>query len=329
MLDPSQIIQSAQNVIDIEADSLRALKARINDNFVKACEYFLSCDGRIIVTGMGKSGHIAKKIAATLASTGTPAFFVHPAEANHGDLGMITRRDIVLALSYSGETQELLTFLPLIKRLGIPLISLTGNQTSTLAKASNLHLDVSIGKEACPLNLAPTASTTTALAMGDAIAIALLTARGFTSEDFAFSHPGGSLGRRLLLHVSDLMRCDDLVPMVTHKTSLIDALMEMTQKGLGTTLVVERQDSTRAPILAGVYTDGDLRRTLDKHNNIHSLTIADVMTKQCKSIHAKILAAEALQIMENYKITSLPVVNEENVIQGIVHLHDLITAGVV
>ena len=329
MLQPNELIESGQLVIDIEANAISNLKKHINEDFVKACRYFLSCDGRIIVIGMGKSGHVAKKIAATFASTGTPSFFVHPAEANHGDLGMLTRRDLVLALSYSGETQEVLTLLPLIKRLGIPLISLTGNSSSTLAKASNIHLDVSIEQEACPFNLAPTASTTAALAMGDAIAISLLKSRGFTAEDFAFSHPGGSLGRRLLICVSDVMRTAQQIPCVTPETLLTEALIEMTQKSLGVTLVVTQTTPLNSMTLLGIYTDGDLRRTLDKYDNLRSLKIADVMTPNCRTIAANVLAAEALQTMESYKITSLAVVNTTQQVQGIIHLHDIIQAGVV
>jgi len=329
MLEPNELIAAGQLVVDIEAAAIAKLKKHINNDFVDACRYFLSCDGRIIAIGMGKSGHVAKKIAATFASTGTPSFFVHPAEANHGDLGMLTRRDVVLAISYSGETQEVITLLPLIKRLGIPLISLTGCPTSTLAKASSIHLDVSIEQEACPFNLAPTASTTAALAMGDAIAITLLKSRGFTAEDFAFSHPGGSLGRRLLIRVSDVMRTGDQIPCVTADTSLTEALVEMTQKSLGVTLIVANISSHEPMSLVGIYTDGDLRRTLDKYENLRQLKITDVMTANCRSITSDILAAESLKTMETYKITSLPVVNAANEVQGILHLHDIIQAGIV
>ena len=329
MLQNREFIASALSVIDIESNAIAHLKSRINEDFIDACQYCLNCKGRVIVTGIGKSGHVAKKIAATLASTGTPAFFVHPAEANHGDLGMLTRRDVVLALSYSGETQELLILIPLIKRLGIPLISLTGHPNSSLALAANIHLDVQVEQEACPLNLAPTASTTAALAMGDAIAIALLNARGFTAEDFAFSHPGGTLGRRLLLHVSDIMRTGDQIPMVTQQTPLSDALVEMSKKALGVTLIVSSLAAQHRPQLLGIYTDGDLRRTLDQHDSLRTLKMADVMTAQGHSVAATLLAAEALQIMESYKITTLAVVDQDKVVCGILHLHDVIQAGVV
>jgi arabinose-5-phosphate isomerase len=272
---------------------------------------------------MGKSGHIAHKIAATLASTGSPAFFVHPGEASHGDLGMFTKNDVVLALSNSGETTELLIILPLLKRLAVPLITLTGNPHSTLALSANVNLDVSVDKEACPLGLAPTASTTAALVMGDALAIALLEARGFTAEDFALAHPGGSLGRRLLLHIDELIRTGKQIPQVSESASLSDALMEMTQKGLGMTAITDANQK-----LMGVYTDGDLRRTLDAGLDVHKTAIHQVMTRNCKTVSPGLLAAEALQIMQKHKITSLLVVTPNNTLTGVVHLHDLLRAGV-
>jgi len=273
---------------------------------------------------MGKSGHIAGKIAATLASTGTPAFFVHPGEASHGDLGMITTADVVLALSNSGETGEIVTILPLIKRLNVPLITLTGNPDSTLSLAATANINVRVEKEACPLGLAPTASTTAALAMGDALAIALLESRGFTEEDFAHSHPGGSLGRRLLLLIDDLMHTGDAIPRVELTTPLSDALLEMSRKGLGMTAVIDTRGK-----LSGIFTDGDLRRTIDNQVNLNEALISEVMTVDCKTIHPGMLAAEALQIMDSTKINALPVVNDNNELVGALNMHDLLRAGVV
>ncbi len=310
-------------VIDIEARAVQALRERIDERFRHACQLMLDCGGRIVVLGMGKSGHVGNKIAATLASTGTPAFFVHPGEASHGDLGMLTRQDAAIALSNSGETAELLTILPLIKRLGVPLITLTGNPTSTLAQAADVNLDVSVEQEACPLGLAPTASTTACLAMGDALAVALLQARGFTEEDFALSHPGGALGRRLLLRIADLMHTGEEIPCVTPQTPLGEALVEMTRKGLGMTAVSDDRQQ-----LLGVFTDGDLRRALDQGTDVHRVTMEDVMTRHSKTVPSRMLAAEALQIMEAFKITSLVVVDDER-IAGILHMHDLLRAGVV
>src|SRR5512143_4066595 len=269
--------QLGLDVLETEAQAVARLKDRIDDNFVRACQYMLAGDGRIIVIGMGKSGHIGGKIAATLASTGSPAFFVHPAEASHGDLGMITAKDVVLALSNSGETEEITILLPIIKRLGVPLIALTGNPTSTLARAADVHIDVSVDKEACPLGLAPTASSTAALAMGDALAISLLEARGFTVEDFALSHPGGRLGRRLLLLIDDVMHTGDTIPRNAPEDRLDAALVEMTRKGLGITVITDTDDR-----LLGVFTDGDLRRTLDRRIDIHAVSVAEVMTRQCR-----------------------------------------------
>lgn len=284
----------------------------------------LACEGRIVVTGMGKSGHIGGKIAATLASTGSPAFFVHPGEASHGDLGMITGKDVVLAMSNSGETAELLTILPIIKRLGVPLIALTGNPASNLAREADVHIDISVAHEACPLNLAPTSSTTATLAMGDALAVALLEARGFTELDFARSHPGGSLGRRLLLHISDIMHTGPEVPVVSEQAQLRDALIEMTNKGLGMTAVVDEHGK-----LTGIYTDGDLRRTLDREIDIHGCRVRDVMHTGCKTATPDMLAAQALQIMQENKINALLIVDRQQRLTGAINMHDLLRAGVV
>jgi len=307
----------------IEAEAVSRLAARIDDQFVHACRLMLACTGRIVVLGIGKSGHIGGKIAATLASTGTPAFFVHPAEASHGDMGMITAQDVVVALSNSGETDEILTLLPLIKRLGVPLIALTGNPDSTLGKTADVHIDVSVAQEACPLGLAPTSSTTATLAMGDALAVALLEARGFTAEDFACSHPGGRLGRRLLLLIDDVMHTGEQIPRNAPDAVLKDALLEMSHKGLGTTVVVDGDDQ-----VLGVFTDGDLRRALDRQVDVHSARVAEVMTRNCKTIAPGTLAAEALQMMQQYKINALPVVNSAGKLAGVLNMHDLLRAGV-
>jgi arabinose-5-phosphate isomerase len=314
---------SAQRTIAMELDAVRALTGRINDDFERACDIMLNCKARIVVTGMGKSGHIGKKIAATLASTGSPAFFVHPGEASHGDMGMITSEDVVLALSNSGTTREVLTILPLIKRMGAQLVSMTGDKQSMLAKAADVNLDVSVATEACPLGLAPTSSTTATLVMGDAIAIALLEARGFSAEDFAFSHPGGALGIKLLLKVADIMRSGEEIPKVNEKVFLSDALLEMSAKGLGMTTVVDN-----AGKLKGIFTDGDLRRCLDNGHDVHKTPIADIMTANCKTINKDILAAEALHLMEERKISVLVVVNEDYSPVGAVHLHDILKAGI-
>ena len=324
MIKPDTLKQRGLEVIQIEQQAVDALKHSINDDFVKACQLILECRGRVVVTGMGKSGHIGGKIAATLASTGTPAFFVHPGEASHGDLGMITPGDVVIALSNSGETAEILTIVPIIKRLSLPLISLTGNDDSSLARESNIHLNVGVEKEACSLGLAPTSSTTTALVMGDALAVALLEARDFTAEDFALSHPGGSLGRRLLLHVKDIMHTGDKIPAVAASASLKEALLEMTRKGLGMTAVVD--DKNR---LLGIYTDGDLRRSLDHDININNTAIEDVMTANCKTIAPDVLAVEALNMMEDNKINAIVVVDENAQLLGALNMHDLLRAGVV
>ncbi len=316
-------VTSAQRTISMEAEAVAALETRIGDDFTKACEILLQTPGRVIVSGMGKSGHIARKIAATLASTGTPAFFVHPGEASHGDMGMITVNDSVIALSNSGEVAEMITLLPLLKRLGIALISMTGNEQSTLACASDAHLDTGVETEACPLDLTPTSSTTTALVMGDALAIALLEARGFTAEDFAFSHPGGTLGKQLLLKVADVMHSGAEIPRVDLSTSLSQALLEISSKGLGMTTVVDDTGS-----LAGVFTDGDLRRVLDTEVNINSAPISDLIRPGCKTIGPDMLAAEALRIMEQYKISSLIVLNKDESIAGVIHLNSLLKAGI-
>jgi arabinose-5-phosphate isomerase len=320
----NQYRTAALRAIRIERSAIEALMDRIDDDFERACSVIMDCSGRVVVTGMGKSGHIGNKIAATLASTGTPAFFVHPGEASHGDLGMITSQDVVLAISNSGNTSEVLTILPLIKRMGAPLISMTGNAGSTLAREAVANLDISVAEEACPLGLAPTSSTTATLVMGDALAVALLEARGFSAEDFALSHPGGSLGRRLLLRVSDIMHTGDQLPRVPEDTTLGAALLEISRKGLGMTTVVSRDGD-----LAGIFTDGDLRRSLDKSLDIHNTLIRDVMTRNGKTIKANHLAAEALNIMEETKINALPVTDEQNRLVGAINMHDLLRAGVI
>lgn len=324
MSQSSDLIKSAQRTIQLEREAIDALMPRIDADFVRACELILACKGRVVVVGMGKSGHVGKKIAATLASTGTPSFFVHPAEASHGDMGMITGEDVVLALSNSGSTAEIVTLLPLIKRLGIPLISLTGNPDSPLAKAASANLDARVTQEACPLNLAPTSSTTASLVLGDALAIALLEARGFTAEDFAFSHPGGALGRRLLLKVENIMHGGDSLPFVARGTPLREALLEMTRKGLGMTAVLETDGQ-----LAGIFTDGDLRRTLDKGIDVRQACIDDVMTIHGKTVRPEMLAAEALKIMDDHKINVLVVVDAADRPVGALHIHDLTRAGVI
>ncbi|POP77049.1 KpsF/GutQ family sugar-phosphate isomerase [Pseudomonas syringae] len=323
MNQSSDLIQSAQRTIRLEIEAIQGLLERLDGDFVRACEMILASKGRVVVVGMGKSGHIGNKIAATLASTGTTSFFVHPAEASHGDMGMITRDDIILALSNSGSTNEIVTLLPLIKRLGIKMISLTGDPESILAKAADINLNAHVVHEACPLNLAPTSSTTAALVMGDALAVALLNARGFTAEDFAFSHPGGALGRRLLLKVENVMHSGESLPSVQRGTLLRDALLEMTRKGLGMTAIVEA-DGT----LAGIFTDGDLRRTLDRPVDIRQTFIDEVMTLHGKTAHAEMLAAEALKIMEDNKISALVVVDQNDRPVGAFNLQDLLRAGV-
>jgi len=317
-------IASIKRTIASERDAVTELLSRLDTSALEtACNLLMNCKGRVVVTGMGKSGHIGNKIAATMASTGSPSFFVHPAEAAHGDMGMITQNDVVIALSNSGESSEIITLLPLIKRLNIPLISLTGNDNSSLAKAANSHLNVGVSKEACPLDLAPSSSTTVALVMGDALAIALLEARGFTAEEFAFSHPGGSLGRRLLLKVKTIMHCGSQIPQVSETTSIKDALMEMTQKGLGMTTVLNKEGH-----LEGIFTDGDLRRTLDKGLDLQNTSVIDAMTTNFSSIHPEKLAAEALQVMEEKKINALVVVEQDQLV-GVLNMHDLLRAGVI
>lgn len=316
------LCQMGRRVIDIEMQAILQLTTRIDETYANACRLLLACKGRVILTGMGKSGHIARKIAATLASTGTASYFVHPAEANHGDLGMLARGDSVIAISNSGETQEILTLLPIIKLLDIPVIAMTGNANSTLANYATAHINIAVDKEACPLGLAPTSSTTAALVMGDAIAITLLEARGFRASDFARYHPGGSLGRRLLLRIEELMHTGDALPIVKQQCLLSEALFEITQKSLGMTTVVDDAGNLR-----GIFTDGDLRRSLDQNVDIHSTPIHRVMTKSCMTISKNTLAAEALQLMEQHKITSLVVLENQKPI-GVVHLHDLLRAGI-
>ena len=316
-------IASARRTISMERDAVDSLLQRLAAPFSIACDTLLACRGRVVVTGMGKSGHVGRKLAATLASTGTPAFFVHPGEASHGDMGMITAEDVVIALSNSGNTAEVVTLLPLIKRLGAPLISLTGNAESTLAQAAVANLDTGVEQEACPLNLAPTSSTTTALVMGDALAIALLEARGFSAEDFAFSHPGGSLGRRLLLLVDDIMHSGDSMPLVKPEVPLRDALLEMTRKGLGLTGIEDEQGE-----LVGIFTDGDLRRTLEKGLDIRQAGIAEVMSTHPVTMAPGQLAAEALKIMETRKINGLIVCDAEHRPLGALNTQDLLRAGV-
>ena len=317
------LVELGRQALKVEIDGLRAQLPRLGTDFARACRICLNCRGRIVVTGMGKSGHIGGKIAATLASTGTPAFFVHPGEASHGDVGMITRDDAVLALSNSGETAEILTILPVIKRLGVPLIAFTGNSDSALARIATVHLDIRVPAEACPLNLAPTASTTTALAVGDALAVALLKVRGFTEEDFARSHPAGALGRRLL-YVKDVMRTGKQIPTVRVDTTLAQGLLEVTSKGLGMTAIVD--DSMR---VLGVFTDGDLRRALDRAADLHATRMDQVMTAGPKSVLPSTLAAEAVHLMETHRITSLIVLDEKGKLVGALNVHDLLRAGVV
>ena len=323
-MNKDKIKSLAEAVLHNEADAVKALAQRIDDAFYHACELMLNCNGRIVVMGIGKSGHIGGKVAATLASTGTPAFFVHPAEASHGDMGMITASDVVLAFSNSGETEEIKTLLPLIKRLGVPLIALTGNTQSTLALSADAHIDVSVEKEACPLGLAPTTSATAALAMADALAVSILEQRGFTEDDFALSHPGGALGKRLLLRIHDIMHSGNDTPRIIHTANLNEALVEMSKKGLGMTTVVDEQNT-----LLGIFTDGDLRRLLDHGQiDVHKTKIADVMIKGCRSIQSDTLAAETLAMMQKHKINSLPVVDENNKVVGAMNMHDLLRNGV-
>jgi arabinose-5-phosphate isomerase len=320
----SDILELGRRTLSIEADAVRALTDRLGPPFLHAVDACLNCTGRVVVSGMGKSGHIGRKIAATLASTGTPAFFMHPAEASHGDLGMITAQDVVLALSNSGESPELVSILPLIKRKGARLIAMTGNPQSTLAREADIHLDAGVAQEACPHNLAPTASTTAALALGDALAVATLFARGFTAEDFARTHPGGSLGRRLLVHVRDLMHTGQALPVVRETASLKEVLLEMTRKGLGMTAVVDGEGR-----LVGIFTDGDLRRLLDRDVDVRTLTIREVMKREPRTIHQDVLAIEAVRLMEEAKVNGLLAVDDAGRLTGALNMHDLLRAGVV
>lgn len=318
------LLALARQVLDIEADALRALSTRLDNGFANAVRLILACTGRVVVSGMGKSGHVGSKIAATLASTGTPAFFMHPGEASHGDLGMITHDDVVLALSNSGESNEIVSIVPLIKRRGAKLIAMTGNPASTMAREADVHLNAAVDKEACPLNLAPTASTTAALALGDALAVALLDARGFSADDFARTHPGGSLGRRLLIHVRDVMHTGNELPKIDRDASLKLALLEMTQKGLGMTAVVDA-----AHKVVGVFTDGDLRRALEHALDLQQARVAELMTPNPKTIRADELAVAAVEKMETLKINGLLVVDADNTLLGALNMHDLLKAGVV
>ena len=323
-MNEAALLERARAVIELEARCVHALAGRLDRAFVDACRLLLDCSGRVVVVGMGKSGHIGGKIAATLASTGTPAFFVHPGEASHGDLGMITPGDVVIAISNSGETAELLTILPIIKRLGVKLIAMTGNRESTLGREADVHLDVQVPQEACPLNLAPTASTTTALAMGDALAVAVFETRGFTADDFARSHPGGRLGRRLLVYVRDIMHTGERVPRVGEDASLREALVEMSGKGLGMVAV-----ESKAGTLAGIFTDGDLRRALNRGVDVYRVGIAEIMTPNPKTTQADTLAAELVSLMRTTNINGLIVVDAQQRIVGALNMHDLLRAGVV
>ncbi len=321
-------MQLATDTLQIEADAILNLKQRLSgadaQAFTSAMAFVLGCSGRVVVSGIGKSGHIARKMAATFASTGTPSFFVHPAEAAHGDLGMVTPEDVLIAISYSGEAGELIAILPIVKRLGVKLIAMTGNPQSTLAKLADIHLSVHVEKEACPLNLAPTASTTVTLALGDALAVAVLDARGFKEEDFARSHPGGALGRRLLTHVKDIMRSGKAIPQVSPETKLTSALLEITQKGIAMTAVVDAEQR-----ILGVFTDGDLRRLMEKQFNFSELSIGEVMGKQPRTVGPEQLAVEAVEIMETHRINQLLVADSEGKLVGALHIHDLTRAKVI
>ncbi|NKB36257.1 MAG: KpsF/GutQ family sugar-phosphate isomerase [Gammaproteobacteria bacterium] len=322
--DAELLIRHGKAVIETELQAVSDLLDRLDDSFARACSYILECQGKTVVIGMGKSGHISNKIAATLASTGTPAFFVHPSEASHGDLGMITENDVVIAISNSGETDEIITLLPMMERLNVALIALCGNPDSSLAKSATVNINVHVSQEACPLDLAPTASTTAVLVMGDALAIALLEARGFSTEDFALSHPGGTLGRRLLLRVQDIMHSGDDIPCVYEDTLLVDSLLEMTKKGLGATAIIDADNR-----VLGIFTDGDLRRALDNGIDVHKTGIAEVMTSASKTIRADVLAVEALSLMETHKINALLVVDSNYTLIGALNMHDLLRARVV
>ncbi len=322
--DAPRALLLGRQVLDIEAAAVQALSLRLDDSFVHALDLILRCEGRVIVSGMGKSGHIARKIAATMSSTGTPAYFVHPGEASHGDLGMVTSEDVFIALSYSGESQELMTIVPIIKRQGARLISMTGYPGSSLAQVADVHLNAAVDKEACPMGLAPTASTTASLALGDALAVALLDAKGFNAENFARSHPGGSLGRRLLTLVGDVMRTGARIPMVQTDAMLSDALMEMSRKGVGMTAIVDEHD-----IVQGIFTDGDLRRTLQKKLDFSSTPVMSVMSVHPRCISADSMAVEAVQLMEQYSISQMLVVNEAQQLVGALNMHDLLHAKVI
>lgn len=324
MSEPFDYLESARRTVRIERDAIAALEQRLDQSFVAACEMIMAANGRVVVTGMGKSGHVGRKIAATLASTGTPAFFVHPAEAGHGDLGMITKDDVVIAISYSGTSSEVLTLLPLIKRMGTGLIGLSGNPESALARESDVHLSIAVANEACPLDLAPTSSTTATLVLGDCLAISLLEKRGFTAEDFAFSHPLGALGKKLLLRVSDIMHSGVELPVTQADTSLQEALMVMTAKGFG--LVLATDESAQ---ILGVFTDGDLRRAFETDLDLKSARLGDVMNPRPRTIESGALAAQALGTMQDNKITALAVTDEAGKLQGVLHMHDLLRAGVV
>lgn len=323
-VDPEALTTLARAVLETEAQAITRLSMRIDQSFIEACNILLQCRGRIVVSGMGKSGHIAGKIAATLASTGSPAFFVHPGEASHGDLGMVLKDDVIIGISNSGNSPELLSLLPTIKRLGIPLVALSGNLQSPLAQAATVTLDIGVEREACPMGLAPTASTTATLAMGDALAIALLSARGFTEEDFALSHPGGSLGRKLLLRVSDIMAADSQIPMVDATTQITEALQESSDKGLGFVLVTGKNNS-----LCGIFTDGDLRRAIDQDTDLKNTDVGDVMTHVAHTITADELAATAVAMMQKHRINALPVTDTDGRVLGAITMHLLLAAGVV
>jgi arabinose-5-phosphate isomerase len=325
LADAEHFLALARGVLDIEAAAVSGLRDRLGEAFLRAHRLILETRGRVVVTGMGKSGHIARKIASTLASTGTPAFFMHPGEASHGDLGMITTQDVVIAISYSGETDEILGILPVIKRRGAKVVAITGRAESTLAREADIHLDARVDKEACPMNLAPTASTTATLALGDALAVALLDARGFKSDDFAMHHPGGALGRKLLVHVSDIMRKGGMLPVSAPETLLPEAIIEMSRKGIGMTTILDRDGK-----LLGIFTDGDLRRTLERHDNIKALRVGDVMTANPRSIAPERLAAEAAQILQEHKLGGrLVVLSPDGKLVGALTFHDLLAAGVV
>ena len=318
------LIEIAKTVIQAETDSILKLKNRIDNNFVEACQLLVSCQGKVVVIGMGKSGHIGRKIAATLASTGTPAFFVHPGEAGHGDLGMVNVDDVLIVISYSGESDEIIALLPAIKQLNIPILAMTGHTKSIIAKVANIHLDVSVEQEACPHNLTPTSSTTAALVMGDAIAITLLNARGFTPEDFAKSHPSGTLGRRLLTLVSSIMKVGGDIPLVAKETTLVESILVMSQKSLGMVIIADNEDS-----LQGIFTDGDLRRVLEKNTNIQDVLIKDVMTQDCKSIGSDKPALLAFHMMDENRLNSLPVVDANNQVIGAINMHTLMQAKII